>query len=114
MMLSHSINITSVFLHAHFLGKKIFVEQFRNGTKIRDLGREDAYDYNNPIGTIHDPPVDFLPGDELKTTCVYNSSKRQSRTYYGEGTFDEMCFGFIDYYPKFDRRKQVLCMAFER
>ena len=114
MMLPYTVNVTSVALHAHFLGRKMSVEQFRNGKKVRDLGRNDAYDYTNPEGTRHDPPVELLPGDELKTTCVYNSTKRQRDTYYGEGTFDEMCFGFIDYYPKFDKKRQRLCLSFER
>lgn len=45
-------------------------------------------------------PIEFLPGDEIKTTCRFRSKNKKRTTYQGEGTSDEMCYGFLMYYPK--------------
>ena len=39
------------------------------------------------------------PGDELKTYCTFQSRSRTKTTTYGEGSFDEMCFVFLTYFP---------------
>lgn len=44
--------------------------------------------------------IEFLPGDELKTTCVFKSKNKLKTTFFGDGTSDEMCVGFITYHPK--------------
>lgn len=56
-----------------------------------------------------DPPVEMRPGDELRTTCTYKSSHRDKTVYFGQGTQDEMCYGFITYYPSKNIRAG-LCM----
>ena len=121
-MLKASVNVTGASLHAHFLGVKMVLEQWRNGTKLRDLARDEVFSYNNPTSTLFNPPVVLEPGDELKTKCTYDSSGNQKRdkwTYYGDGTFDEMCYGFVNYYPKINGKvsgidKQYLCVSFDR
>ena len=47
-----------------------------------------------------DPPVEFLPGDELRTHCHFQSMTRTEPTYYGSNSVDEMCYGMITYYPR--------------
>ena len=54
----------------------------------------------------------MLPGDELKTTCIYKSSHKNKTVYFGEGTSDEMCYGFITYYPKQEIRTGF-CMSWK-
>lgn len=39
-------------------------------------------------------------GDELKTTCIFNSETRTRTTNFGDATSDEMCLAFFTYYPK--------------
>ena len=39
------------------------------------------------------------PGDNIDIVCNYKSTSKDSTTYYGDGTSDEMCFGFLIYYP---------------
>lgn len=34
--------------------------------------------------------------------CVYDSTQKNARTYYGESTSDEMCYAFFAYYPLID------------
>ncbi len=100
-------------MHAHFLARNLTLAQYRNGEFIRYLGVDDAFSYNNPTSTIFDPPVVFHPGDQLKTTCIYDTTSRNKTTLYGDGTFDEMCFGFVNYYPKLKIRPD-LCVSYER
>lgn len=45
------------------------------------------------------PPFELKQGDEVRVTCVYRSTHRNSTTYFGEATFDEMCVAFLTYYP---------------
>eukprot|EP00794_Sanderia_malayensis_P011061 gene11061-12229_t len=111
---TNGINITSVVMHAHFLGKNLTLAQYRNGQFLRMLGNDDAFSYNNPASTEHKPPVVMLPGDELKTTCKFNTKTRSKTTYYGDGTYDEMCFGFANYYPKLPKNNEKLCISYER
>lgn len=44
--------------------------------------------------------IEVRPGDEIKTTCIYNSTTRDITTRAGMGYNDEMCFGFLTFYPK--------------
>jgi hypothetical protein len=83
--------------HGHLLARAIRTEQFRNGQLVGDLGRDDAFDFNDqkfiPIdGEVHG-------GDELVTTCVYDSTSRTTTTHGGLGTQDEMCLNALAYYP---------------
>ncbi|KAK6979966.1 tyramine beta-hydroxylase, partial [Biomphalaria glabrata] len=47
----------------------------------------------------HNPPIQVLPGDELKATCVYNSVSSSHYVYFGESTQEEMCVMFLTVYP---------------
>ena len=46
-----------------------------------------------------DTPILMEPGDELKTYCTYQSLSRGKTTLYGAGSFDEMCFVLVTYFP---------------
>lgn len=41
-----------------------------------------------------------LPGDELFVECDYDTSQRQQPTFGGLSTREEMCLGFMLYYPR--------------
>merc|ERR1711874_356174 len=90
----------SVINHMHYLGRAMKIELFRDGRLIKELSNDEYYSYDNPVEHKHDPPVEVRPGDEIKTTCVYNSLSSDRWVYYGDGTSDEMCFGFITLYPR--------------
>jgi len=45
------------------------------------------------------PAFEVRPRDEIRVHCIYESMTRTTTTYYGEATADEMCFGFLSYYP---------------
>jgi mono/diheme cytochrome c family protein len=48
----------------------------------------------------HVTPINVVvnPGDKVRTTCIYNNTTNQTKTF-GESTDDEMCFNFSRYYP---------------
>ncbi|BFZ05845.1 hypothetical protein BsWGS_08884 [Bradybaena similaris] len=95
-----STNIIKSANHMHYLGKSMTVSVYRNGAKLRDLSYDPAYSYDSPVEHKLDPEFELLPGDEITTTCVYNTLTSSRHVYYGESTSDEMCFGFITFYPK--------------
>ena len=108
------VNITGAVLHAHFLGKNLSLAQYRNGKFIRYIAKDDVFSYNNPTSTNFNPPVTLFPGDELRTTCIYDTRKKTTTTYYGDGTYDEMCFAFMNYYPRMNISRRNLCLSYER
>lgn len=45
-------------------------------------------------------PIEVLPGDEFGTTCTYDTTSKNTTTYFGWGTDQEMCFGGLIFYPE--------------
>ncbi|KAJ8300822.1 hypothetical protein KUTeg_022341 [Tegillarca granosa] len=76
------------------------MEHYRQGVKIRDITNDEIYSYDSPVSYHFEEPIEFLPGDEIKTTCVFRSKNKKKTTFYGRATSDEMCFGFLMYYPQ--------------
>jgi dopamine beta-monooxygenase len=54
------------------------------------------------FSTSYNTPIEFKASDELRIHCTYQSIGKNTTTFYGEGTSDEMCFGFVIYYPAND------------
>ncbi|KAH9508905.1 DBH-like monooxygenase protein 1 [Bulinus truncatus] len=86
--------------HMHYFGRSMTVQLFRNGSLVANLTNDEYYSYDSPVVYVHFPPIQVLPGDEIVTTCVYNTMASKKWIYFGEGTTDEMCFGFLKFYPK--------------
>jgi len=103
--------IISGINHMHYLGRSMKIEIFRDGKLYRTVTNEDYYSYDNPIEHKHDPFIEILPGDEIKTTCVFNSLSSDRHIYYGDGTQDEMCFGFLQIYPKDALPAEASCVS---
>ena len=85
-------------MHAHDLGSVLYSEQYRDGEMILEINRDDPFDFENQ----NMKPVDFdiLPGDQIVNHCFYDSTARDTTTFGGPGTQDEMCWNTIAYYPK--------------
>lgn len=66
----------------------------------------------SPCISSFDVPVVVRPGDELRTTCTFNSEGVDKSTFFGKGSHDEMCFVFAKYYPKQKARIQQ-CLSFK-
>lgn len=85
-------------MHAHDLGSVLYSEQYRDGEMVREINRDDPFDFENQ----NMKPVDFdiMPGDQIVNHCFYDSTARKETTFGGPGTQDEMCWNTIAYYPK--------------
>ncbi|KAL4236657.1 hypothetical protein ACF0H5_005042 [Mactra antiquata] len=105
------INIASAANHMHLLGRAQYTERIRDGYSI-PLAVDAVYDYNTPVLHKHSTPILINPGDELKTTCTFESTSRSLTTTYGDATADEMCFAFITFYPK-ENMRTTECTAWK-
>lgn len=107
--LSVPVRVFASMLHAHTLGVAVFAWLERDGETVASLGSEPHYDFNlqrlvklEPEGGGSDDGnvgVEVLPGDSVSITCVYDSRGRDTTTYGGYATEDEMCMAFLFAYP---------------
>ncbi|KAK3099429.1 hypothetical protein FSP39_004175 [Pinctada imbricata] len=111
-MFSDKISVFGAMNHMHLLGREQRVMLYRGGKYLHHITDEGHYSFNRPSQTNFPEPVQVLPGDELRTSCVFDSSRRRSTTLFGEGTDSEMCFTFIKYFPK-ENIPAPMCLAFK-
>ncbi|KAJ3098910.1 hypothetical protein HDU97_003582 [Phlyctochytrium planicorne] len=101
-------NVTAISqgTHMHTLGLNQTTQHIRNDQyEISPLSQRPYYDFNFQ-GQAHIEDLStrtIVPGDALITTCAYipTLNVRSGNTTFGESTDNEMCFNFIQYYPKF-------------
>ncbi|WAR31632.1 DOPO-like protein, partial [Mya arenaria] len=97
---SEAINVTYALNHMHYLGREMSVRVYRSDQLVSKLTDEHDYQFDTPHLYSYNEPVRIQPGDEIRITCVYDSMSRDNITHAGSGYQDEMCFGFLTYYPK--------------
>ncbi|KAL5014909.1 hypothetical protein ScPMuIL_009179 [Solemya velum] len=102
-MLFQPIYITRSYIHMHYLGENGTFDLYRNGQFVQRISEDLAYLYHKSPIHNHKPPVEVLPGDELRLTCGFDSysgeKKRNTTLFFGEGSNAEMCYAFVTYYP---------------
>lgn len=98
--LSGSLQVMASFPHMHQLGRRLRTEIWRGGDQDRAevLVDVEHFDFENQRYYAHDPPVEFRPGDAVRTTCTFDNPTER-RVTFGEKTEDEMCFNFVMLYP---------------
>jgi len=96
-LLPEPIHVFASFLHAHELGTRLWTDVERGGQQMGDLSRDDPFSFDTQQFVLAD--FDIMPGDELRTHCVYDSSDRTEPTQGGEDSNEEMCLNFMMYYP---------------
>ncbi|OWF46130.1 tyramine beta-hydroxylase-like [Mizuhopecten yessoensis] len=96
---SDTVYVTRALNHMHYMGRKQRIEHYRDGVKLRDVTYDELYSYDSPVLYEFQDPIELRPGDELKTTCTYRSIGKDKTTFQGDGTADEMCFGFLTFHP---------------
>ncbi|XP_060040769.1 putative DBH-like monooxygenase protein 2, partial [Erinaceus europaeus] len=94
------IQVYGYLLHTHLTGRALKAVQYRNGTQLRTICKDDFYDFN--LQETRDLPhrVEIKPGDELLVECHYQTLDRDSMTFGGPSTTNEMCLIFLFYYPR--------------
>ncbi|XP_076454722.1 uncharacterized protein LOC143289580 [Babylonia areolata] len=110
-MFNSTIYITSAINHMHYLGKHQRIELVRKGEKVLDLAWDPQFVYDSPVVHRKHPPVAMHPGDEIRTTCTFRRPRAGRPVCYGEATSDEMCFGFLTYFPKEPQLLQPWCTS---
>ncbi|XP_065180137.1 DBH-like monooxygenase protein 2 [Sycon ciliatum] len=87
--------------HMHFLGKSMLVDLIKPTGHRQRILNDKVYNYNAPATYDYPSPnyIDLEAGDKLVGSCTFNSMDRNDSTYWGYGSYDEMCFGFFRYYP---------------
>ncbi|ESO82138.1 hypothetical protein LOTGIDRAFT_135247 [Lottia gigantea] len=93
------INVFGVFPHSHLLGHAVRTRIIRQGeeTVISD---DDNYDFDYQETRLINKEIKIMPGDTIKTQCIYKSDDIDRMTFGGLSTREEMCIGFLMYYPK--------------
>ncbi|OWF37770.1 Tyramine beta-hydroxylase [Mizuhopecten yessoensis] len=99
-IMNSPIYVVSGFNHMHKLGRAMTLSQRSPGLEERILTHDSHYSFGNPVVHAFDPPIEIKPGDELRTKCTFDSSRKSTVTYQGDGALDEMCNSFVIYYPK--------------
>jgi hypothetical protein len=94
--------ILAVWPHMHLLGSG-FEEKVVHDDGSEDcLLRMDGWDFHNQVTANFLTPASLGTGDRVKIQCHYDNSAENPFQYndppqdvsFGEGTTDEMCFGF--------------------
>jgi len=82
--------------HMHQIGRKLSSYHTRDGvdTMMVDVPN---YDFNYQIG--YETNVELDVSDVVTTRCTWENTSNEN-VGFGEGSFDEMCFNFVSYYPR--------------
>ncbi|XP_068248771.1 DBH-like monooxygenase protein 1 [Palaemon carinicauda] len=96
------IRIFQGLLHAHLLGRAISIKHIRNGVELPTVFKDMNYDFNYQQQRILKEEMVVLPGDTLIVECDYDSTKKAKPTFGGEDSDDEMCLGYLTYYPRME------------
>jgi hypothetical protein len=67
--------------------------------QLRDIAREDAYNYELQYSRMFDEEVTIRDGDVLTGACIFNSMDRTEVTPGGLASQEEMCINFLLVYP---------------
>uniref|UniRef100_A0A914XB51 DOMON domain-containing protein n=1 Tax=Plectus sambesii TaxID=2011161 RepID=A0A914XB51_9BILA len=98
--MTEPINVFTGLLHTHLLGIAVRVRVIRNGEEIKSDMRDDHYDFNYQTPIYLAKPLVIMPGDDIIVECTYGSMDRDTMTYGGFGSDNEMCLAYMEYYPK--------------
>uniref|UniRef100_A0A914WF20 DOMON domain-containing protein n=1 Tax=Plectus sambesii TaxID=2011161 RepID=A0A914WF20_9BILA len=109
--MTEPINVFTGLLHTHLLGVAMRVRVIRNGEEIESEMRDDHYDFNYQTPTFLSKPLVIMPGDDIIVECTYGSMDRDTMSYGGFGSDNEMCLAFMEYYPKRNLSSED-CMSF--
>ncbi|KAM4647720.1 LOW QUALITY PROTEIN: dopamine beta-hydroxylase [Amazona ochrocephala] len=94
------IRIFASQLHTHLAGRKVVTVLSRDGRERQVVNSDDHYSPHFQDIRMLKEVVPVFPGDELITTCTYNTEDRSGATVGGFGTLEEMCVNYVHYYPQ--------------
>lgn len=85
----------ATFYHGHVIAKEMYMILIPKGSDEKiDLKSRSIWNYDDQSGYELDNVI-LRPGDKIQTTCVYDSTDRDSITRFDLATYDEMCLNTI-------------------
>ncbi|ESO82137.1 hypothetical protein LOTGIDRAFT_135206, partial [Lottia gigantea] len=99
--LPEGIHVFAVFPHSHLLGHAVRNRIVRNGEELM-INDDENYDFDYQEARLMNKEFIIKAGDTIKTQCIYKSDDKDHITVGGISTRQEMCIGFLMYYPKVD------------
>ncbi|NWR24846.1 DOPO hydroxylase, partial [Emberiza fucata] len=97
---SAGIRIFASQLHTHLAGRKVVTVLSRHGRERQVVNADSHYSPHFQEIRMLKEVVAVFPGDELITTCTYNTEDRSRATVGGFGILEEMCVNYVHYYPQ--------------
>ncbi|XP_052524243.1 dopamine beta-hydroxylase [Tympanuchus pallidicinctus] len=94
------IRIFASQLHTHLAGRKVVTVLSRDGREQQVVNADGHYSPHFQEIRMLKELVAVFPGDELITTCTYNTEGRSKVTVGGFGIMEEMCVNYVHYYPQ--------------
>ncbi|KAK9956808.1 hypothetical protein ABG768_014518 [Culter alburnus] len=95
----HDLQVFSVAMHTHLAGRKVRVGHFRGEKQIDFLSVDENYDFEYQEVKNLGKTKTVQLGDKLLVECTYNTENRNTLTWGGFSTSNEMCLAFLFYYP---------------
>lgn len=87
-------DILGVFPHMHTRGSGFSFELAHADASTTCLVDMHDWDFHNQVTALFDEPALLTDGDAVSLTCTWDNSESTEDVAWGEGTQDEMCFGF--------------------
>ncbi|CAI5520248.1 unnamed protein product, partial [Closterium sp. Naga37s-1] len=106
---NESVKIIGSILHEHNIGRQMYLNVLRGGRTVTNINRIDYYDYASQQTMPVQPEFELLPGDEIRTTCVWDSTSRSDVTVGGPAAENEMCVAYLVYYTATQGRDMHAC-----
>uniref|UniRef100_A0A8V1AHW8 Dopamine beta-hydroxylase n=3 Tax=Gallus gallus TaxID=9031 RepID=A0A8V1AHW8_CHICK len=94
------IRIFASQLHTHLAGRKVVTVLSREGRELQVVNADGHYSPHFQEIRMLKELVAVFPGDELITSCTYNTENRSNATVGGFGIMEEMCVNYVHYYPQ--------------
>ncbi|XP_070581118.1 DBH-like monooxygenase protein 1 homolog [Ptychodera flava] len=94
------LHVFGSLLHSHLAGRAIRVRHIRDGVELPMLAQDEHYDFNYQEFVHFKEEVTVRPGDSFVVECDYETKDRETITYGGAGTYEEMCLAFFYAYPQ--------------
>ena len=88
---NESIELFSMFYHAHLLGREMYASLTKPDGTVVDLNSQKFWSFDDQEMYHFEDPVTIRSGDKLDVSCVFDSREREENTPLGLSTYDEMC-----------------------
>ncbi|XP_055897981.1 uncharacterized protein LOC106059379 isoform X2 [Biomphalaria glabrata] len=99
MLFNKPVFVISGFNRMYSLGSSMSIQLYRNKVFIYNLTNDVLYNLDAPVTHYPKQHVQILPGDEIITRCVYNTTSAATSDPSGQ-VQGEMCYGYLNVYPQ--------------